>query len=83
MPSLGQLYLHKSNISELSVASNKNVNLEPIRWGRSPCGGPKKVFRGGESVTIGIWHEKNMLGVVHGEDTLWMEHNKYEWQRLP
>lgn len=78
MPNLEELYIFKSCITELTLASNKSVTLEPTCYGRSSRGGRKMVSRGGESLTLGIDYMQNMLGVVHGRDTLWMEENKKE-----
>lgn len=44
MTSLGHLYVYNSNISELTVASNNSVTLEPTHWAKVPCKGEKKVF---------------------------------------
>lgn len=75
MPDLEKLYIFASTISELIVASNKSVTLESTRYEGSSCGGPKKVFKRGKPVTLIIDFKENMLKVVHGEDTMWMEQN--------
>lgn len=79
IPHLENLYIFESNICKLTATSNKSVTLEPSSYEGSSPRGVKKVWKRGESVTLGIRHDKNMLGVVHGDDTFWMEHNKGGW----
>lgn len=76
MPSLEELYIFECSVPQLTVESNKDVTLRPTRYGHLSRGRPKKVFKGGESVILGIQHDEEILVLEQDEDTFYMENNK-------